>query len=86
MGREKREKNGAQKVPSAELEATCRMMRKMGTEDGRKTYRKRKWIGEPPFAWISARRGESIFGSLGCSGLTRRHDRNEQSVCQGVAD
>lgn len=63
-----REKNGTQKVPSAELEATRRMMRKMATERGRKTYRKRKWIGEPPFAWIKSAMG---FDRFRLRGLTK---------------
>lgn len=63
-----REKNGTQRVPAAELDATCRMMRKMATERGRRTYRKRKWIGEPPFAWIKSAMG---FDRFRLRGLTK---------------
>lgn len=65
-----REKNGTQKVPSAELRATCRMMRKMATKRGRTTYRKRKWIGEPPFSWIKSAMGFDRFRLRGLTKVT----------------
>jgi len=40
------------KEPSAELEATHRMKRRMATRTGRKRYRRRKHIAEAPFGWI----------------------------------
>jgi transposase len=65
-----REKNGTQKGPSAALRATCRMMRKMATQRGRNTYRKRKWIGEPPFAWIKSAMGFDRFRLRGLAKVT----------------
>ena len=65
-----REKNGAIKIPSAELVATRRMMRKMATKRGRETYRKRKWIGEPPFSWIKSAMGFDRFRLRGLTKVT----------------
>ena len=65
-----REKNGATKMPSAELVATRRMMRKMATKRGRETYRKRKWIGEPPFSWIKSAMGFDRFRLRGLTKVT----------------
>jgi hypothetical protein len=49
-----RQKNGVDTERSADLEATARMMRKLRTQRGEQTSRKRKWIAEPPFAWIKS--------------------------------
>lgn len=46
------------------------MMRKMATQRGRNTYRKRKWIGEPPFAWIKSAMGFDRFRLRGLAKVT----------------
>ena len=47
-----REKSESAKSPDPEHQATCRMARKMETQRARNQYRKRKYLAEPPFAWI----------------------------------
>ncbi len=56
-----REKGGSEKTASEDLPATQRMARKVGTKRGRAMYRKRKWIAEPPFAWIKSAMGFDRF-------------------------
>jgi hypothetical protein len=50
---------------SAEAPATARMARKLGTQRGRRDYRKRKHIAEPPFGWIKAVLGFRQFSLRG---------------------
>jgi transposase len=50
-----------QKASTLSNEATGRMMRKLRTKRGDKTYRKRKWIAEPPFSWIKSAIGFDRF-------------------------
>jgi transposase/IS5 family transposase len=69
-----REKDGAEKVPSATLAATCRMRRKLATKRGREIYRKRKWIGEPPFSWIKSAMGFDRFHLRGLAKVTSEWD------------
>lgn len=69
-----REKDGTQKLPSSEHEATHRMARKLRTKRGEKAYRKRKWIGEPPFAWIKSAMGFDRFHLRGLAKVTSEWD------------
>jgi transposase len=65
-----REKNGERKEPNPENPATCRMAKKMKTERGKKHYRKRKYLGEPPFAWIKSVMGFDQFSLRGIEPVT----------------
>lgn len=65
-----REQDGAQKTPSLLLAATRRMARKLRTKRGQRIYRKRKWIGEPPFAWIKSAMGFDRFHLRGLGKVT----------------
>ena len=65
-----REKNGETKEPNPENEATCRMAKKMKTERAKKNYRKRKYLGEPPFAWIKSVMGFDQFRLRGFDNVT----------------
>jgi transposase len=65
-----REKNGEAKAPNPENEATCRMAQKMKTERAKKHYRKRKYLGEPPFAWIKSVMGFDRFSLRGVDNVT----------------
>ena len=65
-----REKNGETKEPNPENEATCRMAKKMKTERAKKNYRKRKYLGEPPFAWIKSVMGFDQFSLRGFDDVT----------------
>jgi transposase len=65
-----REKNGEAKEPNPENPATCRMAKKMKTERGKRHYRKRKYLGEPPFAWIKAVMGFDQFSLRGIDNVT----------------
>jgi len=67
-------KQDAQMSISPELEATKRMAHKMRTKRGEKTYRKRKWIGEPPFAWIKSAMGFDQFHLRGLINVTGEWD------------
>ena len=69
-----REKDGTQKLPSSEHEATHRMARKLRTKRGEAAYRKRKWIGEPPFAWIKSAMGFDRFRLRGLAKVTSEWD------------
>ena len=60
-----REKNGQPKEPDAGKEATTRMFWKMKTERGQRNYRKRKYLAEPPFAWIKSVMGFDRFSLRG---------------------
>lgn len=53
------------KEPSADLEATHRMRRRMATKTGRKRYRTRKHIAEAPFGWIKGVLGFRRFSLRG---------------------
>jgi IS5 family transposase len=65
-----REKNGDPKEPNPKNEATCRMAKKMKTERAKKHYRKRKYLGEPPFAWIKSVMGFDQFSLRGVDNVT----------------
>ena len=60
-----REKDGTPKAPNPALEATGRMARKMKTRRAREYYRRRKYLGEPPFAWIKSMLGFCRFSVRG---------------------
>ena len=60
-----REKDGTAKTSAPSLEATGRMARKMKTQRAREHYRKRKYLGEPPFAWIKSVIGFRHFSVRG---------------------
>ncbi len=65
-----REKKGETKKPNPENEATCRMAKKMKTPRAEKHYRKRKYLGEPPFAWIKSVMGFDQFSLRGTDNVT----------------
>jgi IS5 family transposase len=65
-----REQDAAEQTPSRRLAATWRMARKLKTKRGEKIYRKRKWIGEPPFAWIKSAMGFDRFHLRGLAKVT----------------
>ncbi len=65
-----REKNGETKEPNPENHATCRMAKEMKTERAKKNYRKRKYLGEPPFAWIKSVMGFDQFSLRGFDNVT----------------
>ena len=65
-----REKNGEAKKPNPDHQATCRMAKKMKTERAKKHYRKRKYLGEPPFAWIKSVMGFDQFSLRGFDNVT----------------
>jgi transposase len=54
-------KDGKKRPVAQELVATRRMEHKMAGSRGRKRYRKRKHIAEPPFGWIKAGLGFRMF-------------------------
>jgi len=60
-----REKNGQSKEPNASDEASVRMAKKMQSVRGKNAYRKRKYLGEPPFAWIKSVMGFRQFSLRG---------------------
>jgi len=68
-----RKKDGKKPI-SPDLEATRRMARKLRTKRGEKTYRKRKWIGEPPFSWIKSAMGFDRFHLRGLLNTTGEWD------------
>ena len=68
MGRAK--KKGESKEPNPKNEATCRMAKKMKTQRAEKHYRKRKYLGEPPFAWIKSVMGFDQFSLRGTDNVT----------------
>lgn len=63
FGREK--KGGKPKQPNASDEASVRMAKKMRSARGQDQYRKRKYLGEPPFAWIKSVMGFRQFSVRG---------------------
>ena len=65
-----REKNGETKPPNPKNKATCRMAKKMKTQRAEKHYRKRKYLGEPPFAWIKSVMGFDQFSLRGIDNVT----------------
>ncbi len=69
-----REKSGAPKEPAPENEATCRMGKKMKTDRAKKHYRKRKYLAEPPFAWIKSVMGFDRFSLRGLGKVTSEWD------------
>jgi transposase len=60
-----REKNGPPKPPDVSDEASVRMAKKMKSARGKDVYRKRKYLGEPPFAWIKSVMGFRQFSLRG---------------------
>ena len=58
LGRERDTKDLA---AGPDAPATARMAKKMKSVRGRDTYRKRKFLGEPPFAWIKSAMGFGRF-------------------------
>ena len=60
-----RERDGTPKLTDPRREATCRMLRKMKTQRGQNHYRKRKYLAEPPFAWIKWVMGFDRFSLRG---------------------
>jgi transposase len=69
-----REKDGSPKEPNPAQEATCRMARKMKTKRARNHYRKRKYLGEPPFAWIKSVMGFDRFSLRGVEKVSSEWD------------
>ena len=65
-----REKSATSKPPDPQLEATGRMARKMKTQRARAHYRKRKYVAEPPFAWIKSVMGFRRFRLRGVEKVT----------------
>jgi transposase len=63
FGREK--KSGRSRAPNPEDEASVRMAEKMKSVRGQDQYRKRKYLGEPPFAWIKSVMGFRQFSLRG---------------------
>ena len=51
-----------------------RMARELRTPWGQEAYRKRKWIGEPPFAWIKSAMGFDRFHLRGLRKVTSEWD------------
>ena len=47
-----RNNDGSHPAPDPKLKATSRMVKKMRTPRGGRQYAKRKYLAEPPFAWI----------------------------------
>ena len=60
LGRE-----GKQVAVAPKLEASCRMLEKLASEEGRKRYRRRKAVVEPVVGWIKAVLGFRSFGLRG---------------------
>jgi IS5 family transposase len=50
------------------------MVRKLRTKHGEQIYRKRKWIAEPPFAWIQSVLGFDRFRVRGLTQVTGEWD------------
>ena len=69
-----RKKNGEPKPPDPENEATCRMAQKMKTDRAKQHYRKRKYLAEPPFAWIKSVMGFNRFNLRGFAKVTSEWD------------
>ena len=69
-----RKRNGEPKSPNPENEATCRMAKKMKTDRAKKHYRKRKYLAEPPFAWIKSVMGFDRFSLRGVAKVTSEWD------------
>jgi transposase len=69
-----RKKNGEPNPPDPENASTCRMAKKMETDRGKKHYRKRKYLGEPPFAWIKSVMGFDQFSLRGAEKVTSEWD------------
>jgi transposase len=69
-----RKKNGESKEPKASHKASTRMAKKMQTIRGKAQYRKRKYLGEPPFAWIKSVMGFRQFSLRGIDKVSREWD------------
>lgn len=69
-----RESHTSPEDPDPRYEATRRMARKMKTRRGRKQYRKRKHIGEPPFGWIKSVMGFRRFSVRSLEKVTLEWD------------
>jgi transposase len=65
-----REKDGTPKAPNPALAATGRMAQKMKTRRAREYYRRRKYLGEPPFAWIKSVIGFFRFSVRGLKNVS----------------
>ena len=65
-----RKKNREAKEPNPKNEATYRMAKKMKTKRAKKHYRKRKYLGESPFAWIKSVMGFDQFSLRGIDKVT----------------
>jgi transposase len=65
-----RERATRSTVPNSNHPATCRMAQKMKTARARRQYRKRKFLGEPPFAWIKSAMGFDRFSLRGLRNVT----------------
>jgi len=69
-----RETDGEARQPDPGNEATCRMAKKMKTARARNHYRKRKYLAEPPFAWIKSVMGFDRFSLRGVEKVTSEWD------------
>ena len=69
-----REKSGTPKAPDPTHEASCRMARRMKTQRGQANYRKRKYLAEPPFAWIKRVMGFGQFSLRGVGNVESEWD------------
>lgn len=69
-----RERDGVISAPHPADTATCRMAKKMKSARGRRHYRKRKYLGEPPFAWIKSVMGFDRFSLRGWFKVTGEWD------------
>ena len=52
-------------IDAAKYPRTAEMAAKMQTDEGRKAYRRRKWIAEPPNGWIKNILGFRQFSMRG---------------------
>lgn len=87
-----REGRASRRVLGQDLQATRRMERNLKSERGKRWYRKRKWMVEPPFGWIKSVLGFRQFGlrgqgkvrgewSLVCLGMNLRRMATQVSWC-----
>jgi len=72
FGREKR--TGQSKEPDASDAASLRMAKKMKSTRGQDQYKKRKYLGEPPFAWIKSVMGFRQFNLRGIDKVSGEWD------------
>ena len=69
LGREGKSLRGVGSKPHR-----CEMARKLQTEDGKKQYRRRKWVVEPVFGWIKSALGFRSFSLRGLGKVTAEWD------------